>query len=220
MVNALSVRVHVFWSKIGTFLIDPLVSIYGPLQDLIEHAVVLTTILWLPAVGFLVRRRLLLEFSLVRYPIKVAKFWFLTIIAFTAVFALTYFASVTAGDLFGKPTHFIQNYDGEFDAAIILFTILAATNEELVCRMVLRDWAGLWTNSRIVVVLFSGLLFGVSHIDQGATVATSSIVFGMALMAVYMLTRSIYAPIVIHIANNLLAFWADTENARRVAGLE
>lgn len=168
----------------------------------------------------MVRRRLLLEFSLVRYPNKFAKFWFLTIIAFAAVFALTYFASGTAGDLFGKPTHFIQNFDGEFDAAIILFTILAATNEELVCRLVLRDWAGLWTNSRIVVVLFSGLLFGLSHIDQGATVATSSIVFGMALMAVYMLTRSIYAPIVIHIANNLLAFWADTENARRFAGLE
>ena len=94
--------------------------------------------------------------------------------------------------------------------AVALIGILPAISEEFWCRAFLgRGLVGL--HGYVAGVLFTSLLFGLIHLDpcQGGMAA----VVGVLLHYVYLTTRSLLAPMLLHFCNNagsvVLSRWSD-----------
>ncbi|MCA9142954.1 MAG: CPBP family intramembrane metalloprotease [Planctomycetaceae bacterium] len=82
--------------------------------------------------------------------------------------------------------------------------LFPAIGEEIFCRGFLGR--GLVANHGVVAgVLLASLLFGVMHIDPVQSVG--AFVLGIGLHFVYLTTRSLLAPMLVHMLNNAFAFW-------------
>jgi len=94
-----------------------------------------------------------------------------------------------------SPQHQIHNV-----LIIVGGSILAPVVEELIFRgVLLHRWAAKWGTPRAVWI--SSILFGIGHVD-----VLGALIFGYALCAIYIRTRSLWVPILIHVVNNASAF--------------
>lgn len=86
---------------------------------------------------------------------------------------------------------------------VVSITVFAPLFEEALCRGVvlesLRAKYGV-----VVALLISSLFFGILHFYPAQVVGAS--VLGFVLGYVYIVTRSLWAPIILHAANNTLAY--------------
>ncbi len=83
--------------------------------------------------------------------------------------------------------------------------LFPAIGEEIFCRGFLGR--GLVANHGVVAgVLLASLLFGIMHIDPVQSIG--AFVLGLGLHFIYLTTRSLIAPILVHMLNNAFAFWA------------
>jgi len=94
---------------------------------------------------------------------------------------------------------------------LLVFTIFVAPIlEEILFRGIFMNW--FFTNSPLLSVLFSGLIFGYVHAPFGPTTdwvyALSKILLGIVLAGVYYRTKNIKADITVHFLNNFLAILA------------
>jgi membrane protease YdiL (CAAX protease family) len=89
-----------------------------------------------------------------------------------------------------------------FAISMLLVGFLAPISEELYFRGLLHGWMmkGL---PRAVRIVGSSLLFGLAHLDS-IPVAASAFILGGANAILYERTRSIFAPIAIHMFNNMI----------------
>jgi uncharacterized protein len=91
-------------------------------------------------------------------------------------------------------------------AVAFLVTVVAPVGEELFFRgfyfRALANWKGIWPAAIITGITFGGIHAGGSPV--GFLVPLG--VFGMVLCLLYVKTRSLYPPIVLHAINNCLAF--------------
>lgn len=98
---------------------------------------------------------------------------------------------------------------GEFAASpwplvFVSACLLPAIGEEIFCRGFLGR--GLVANHGVVLgVLLASLLFGIMHIDPVQSVG--AFVLGLGLHFIYLTTRSLFAPMLVHMLNNTFAFW-------------
>ncbi|MEX0818555.1 MAG: CPBP family intramembrane glutamic endopeptidase, partial [Pirellulaceae bacterium] len=82
--------------------------------------------------------------------------------------------------------------------------LFPAIGEEIFCRGFLGR--GLVAHhGAIAGVLLASLLFGIMHIDPVQSVG--AFVLGLGLHFVYLTTRSLVAPMLVHMLNNAFAFW-------------
>jgi membrane protease YdiL (CAAX protease family) len=82
--------------------------------------------------------------------------------------------------------------------------LFPAIGEEIFCRGFLGR--GLVANHGVVAgVLLASLLFGIMHIDPVQSVG--AFVLGLGLHFIYLTTRSLLAPMLVHMLNNAFAFW-------------
>ncbi|TWU09480.1 CAAX amino terminal protease self- immunity [Symmachiella macrocystis] len=84
----------------------------------------------------------------------------------------------------------------------LLMAVCPAVGEELIFRGIIgntlvRNWGAWWG------VLATSVLFGVMHLMPIQAIAV--IPLGMAMHVVYLLTKSFWAPVLLHLANNSLA---------------
>ncbi len=86
---------------------------------------------------------------------------------------------------------------------LISVAILAPLVEEVIMRGVLFRQLETATMRPIVIVLLSGLIFGVFHMNivQGVFTTVAGIIFAVG----FLWTRSLWVPIIMHLANNLFA---------------
>ena len=80
--------------------------------------------------------------------------------------------------------------------------VIAPLFEELVRALLLTRWSFKWSAPKAIFV--SSLLFGLVHTD-----IIGAFFFGYVMSVLYIKTRSLFVPIAIHAANNLIA-WAIT----------
>lgn len=98
---------------------------------------------------------------------------------------------------------------GQFAASpwpIVFVTacLFPAIGEEIFCRGFLGR--GLVANHGVIGgVLLASLLFGIMHIDPVQSVG--AFVLGLGLHFIYLTTRSLLAPMLVHMLNNAFAFW-------------
>ena len=87
--------------------------------------------------------------------------------------------------------------------SIVAVVVIAPVFEEFICRGFLfgslRERYG---TTR--AVLFSSLFFGILHLQPVAVI--NAFVMGVVLAVVYAMTRTLWAPILLHAANNALAY--------------
>lgn len=107
----------------------------------------------------------------------------------------------------GMPTFDYQkSLEGMFTewpvwAGVLLFGVAPGLTEELFCRGFLgRGLVGRY--GAVVGVILTSFLFGLMHIDPPHVVATACM--GAALHFVYLTTRSLWLPMLIHFLNNSL----------------
>ena len=82
--------------------------------------------------------------------------------------------------------------------------VFPAIGEEIFCRGFLGR--GLVANHGVVAGVFlASLLFGVMHIDPVQSIG--AFVLGLGLHFIYLTTRSLVAPMLVHMLNNSFAFW-------------
>jgi len=82
--------------------------------------------------------------------------------------------------------------------------LFPAIGEEIFCRGFLGR--GLVAHHGVVGgVLLASLLFGIMHIDPVQSVG--AFVLGLGLHFIYLTTRSLLAPMLVHMLNNTFAFW-------------
>ncbi len=82
--------------------------------------------------------------------------------------------------------------------------LFPAIGEEIFCRGFLGR--GLVAHhGAIAGVIFASLLFGIMHIDPVQSVGAA--VLGLGLHYIYLTTRSLLAPMLVHMLNNTFAFW-------------
>lgn len=86
---------------------------------------------------------------------------------------------------------------------IFLVGVIAPIVEELVFRGVLYTWLRKH-GGMIAAALISSVLFGLVHANVAQGVA--AFIMGVALALAYEHTRSLWVPIVMHVANNTLVF--------------
>lgn len=87
------------------------------------------------------------------------------------------------------------------DAAVAI--VLAPVTEELLCRgYLLHVWGLKWGTRR--AVLLTSVLFGALHLELEHVI--SGFAHGLVLSILYLQTRSLVVAVVVHSANNLLAF--------------
>jgi membrane protease YdiL (CAAX protease family) len=90
-------------------------------------------------------------------------------------------------------------------AALVFGALLAGLGEEIY----FRGFIGRGLVARygpLAGVLLTSLLFGLVHFEP--IQATGAMVLGIGIHAIYLGTRSLYAPIAVHILNNAMAFVA------------
>ena len=103
----------------------------------------------------------------------------------------------------------LNNYlpdDREFsDSAwtLIMVTIVAPVFEEILFRGKLYELLRA-KSSPIVSALLSALMFGLMHLEP--VVVVEGFVVGIFLSYIYLRTKSIFAPIILHMCNNTLAY--------------
>lgn len=96
-----------------------------------------------------------------------------------------------------------QFASGPFLLVLVSACLFPAVGEEILCRGFLGR--GLVAHhGPFFGVLLASLLFGIMHIDP--VQATGAFSLGLGLHFVYLTTRSLVAPIVIHLLNNAFAF--------------
>lgn len=91
----------------------------------------------------------------------------------------------------------------------VITAIFVGVGEEVMYRGFLvhyleQYW---WPQSLILCTLCANLLFAVPHYHQGLTGIVNAFIAGMAFSALFMLTGSLAAPIVIHILYDLKLLW-------------
>lgn len=92
-------------------------------------------------------------------------------------------------------------------AAAFLVAVVAPVAEEVFFRGyvfgALRNWKGMWIGA-----LLTGLIFGAIHVGSAPDPLYLPLlaVFGFVLCLLYVKTRSLYPPIVLHAINNSIAF--------------
>ncbi len=88
----------------------------------------------------------------------------------------------------------------------ILMVVLAPVLEEIIFRgFLLNRWQAKY--GVVKAVIFSSLIFGLVHID-----ILGGIVFGVFLSLIYLKTKSLIGPIIIHMANNtIVLIWVVSE---------
>lgn len=84
--------------------------------------------------------------------------------------------------------------------SFLLAAALAPLFEELIRALLLTRWSFKWGAPKAIFV--SSLIFGLVHTD-----IIGAFFFGYVMSVLYIKTRSLYVPITIHAANNLIA-WA------------
>lgn len=83
---------------------------------------------------------------------------------------------------------------------VLLIVILAPVSEELVFRgILLSRWSTKWGHTK--AILLSSTLFGSLHFPD----IIGAFMFGILMCAIYMKTRTLIIPIIIHVGNNLTA---------------
>lgn len=93
-----------------------------------------------------------------------------------------------------------ENYKLANILSFIDIVIIAPIIEEIFFRgLLFTSLAKKWNIQK--AILLSSIVFGIAHTDIiGATI------FGIVLSTIYIKSKSLFAPIIIHIANNALAF--------------
>ena len=105
--------------------------------------------------------------------------------------------------------HFSAEVLGQFAASpwplvFVAACLFPAIGEEIFCRGFLGR--GLVAHHGVVRgVLLASLLFGIMHIDPVQSVG--AFVLGLGLHFIYLTTRSLLAPMLVHMLNNAFAFW-------------
>lgn len=86
--------------------------------------------------------------------------------------------------------------------SFFLVVVIAPLFEELVRALLLTRWSFKWGAPKAIFV--SSLLFGLVHTD-----IIGAFFFGYVMSVLYIKTGSLYVPITIHAANNLIAWGAE-----------
>ena len=106
---------------------------------------------------------------------------------------------------------YIEAIEGSIGGASFLFSliavvILAPLVEEIMMRGMVFKWFEKTNIKPWVLIIVSGLFFGIFHLNLIQGVFTT--VVGMIYALGFLMTRSLWVPIVMHAANNLYAFTA------------
>jgi len=121
--------------------------------------------------------------------------------------AASYFNWLNSMDLFeiGPDTTFLQ-----YSLIFFVVAVFAPLVEEIIFRGIMIERLGSKYGYKIAVLL-SSFLFGVLHMD-----IIGAFIFGVVLSVLYLRTRSLLLPFLIHAANNgfavLLIYFGDTLN--------
>lgn len=122
--------------------------------------------------------------------------------------------AVIASEITNCAGEFLPSFNaevlGQFAASpwplvFVAACLFPAIGEEIFCRGFLGR--GLVANHGLVVgVVMASLLFGIMHIDPVQSVGAFAL--GLGLHFTYLTTRSLLAPMLIHMLNNAFAFWS------------
>lgn len=132
--------------------------------------------------------------------------WLASLLAVLPLAVIASEVTNCAGELL---PHFNAEVLGEFAASpwplvFIAACLFPAIGEEIFCRGFLGR--GLVAHHGAVGgVLLASLLFGIMHIDPVQSVG--AFVLGLGLHFIYLTTRSLLAPMLVHMLNNAFAFW-------------
>lgn len=105
--------------------------------------------------------------------------------------------------LFRKPTienPFLYWFDLTFGLA------LTAISEEFVFRSIAKSVIGKFTNRTSLILMISALIFTLIHWSHGVPSVGANFFNGIVLMALYLHTRSIAPPIIVHYLINVWHF--------------
>lgn len=121
--------------------------------------------------------------------------------------------AVIASEVTNYAGEFLPSFNaemfGEFAASpwplvFVAACVFPAIGEEIFCRGFLGR--GLVAHHGAVGgVLLASLLFGIMHIDPVQSIG--AFVLGLGLHYIYLTTRSLLAPMLVHMLNNAFAFW-------------
>jgi membrane protease YdiL (CAAX protease family) len=105
---------------------------------------------------------------------------------------------------------FLRGNTAALPPAMLAVTLGAGFGEELVFRGFLferlRQPFGDRTRARVLIVLFTSLLFGVAHLpEQGLAGAEQATISGLVMGTIYIRTRNLWLPIVLHAAFDVIA---------------
>jgi len=92
---------------------------------------------------------------------------------------------------------------GSGPGAFLALVVLAPLGEEYICRGVLFGSLRQRYGTTVAVVL-SALFFGILHVHPVAVI--NATMMGLVLAFVYAISRTLWAPILLHAANNLTAY--------------
>lgn len=90
---------------------------------------------------------------------------------------------------------------------LALGLMLVAISEEILFRGCLFEIFGRYTQSTVVVVALSAIVFGVVHWPTGIDNIFATAMTGVLLGAVYAWSKSLVPCVIIHYFNNLIHFW-------------
>ncbi len=135
--------------------------------------------------------------------------WQQWLVSLLAVLPLAVIASEVTNCAGEFLPHFNADVLGKFAASpwplvFVAACVFPAIGEEIFCRGFLGR--GLVAHHGAVGgVLLASLLFGIMHIDPVQSIG--AFVLGLGLHFIYLTTRSLLAPMLVHMLNNAFAFW-------------
>jgi membrane protease YdiL (CAAX protease family) len=92
--------------------------------------------------------------------------------------------------------------EASWPVILVFFCLFPAVGEEMFFRGLLGR--GLVARFGVGGLVIASIFFGLSHLDPVRVLATTAL--GMALHAVYLATRTFWAPVLLHFCNNALVF--------------
>ena len=134
------------------------------------------------------------------------KHWLASLLAILPLAVIASEVTNWAGEVL---PHFNAEVLGEFAASpwplvFVAACLFPAIGEEIFCRGFLGR--GLVAHHGVFLgVLLASLLFGIMHIDPVQSVG--AFVLGLGLHFIYLTTRSLLAPMLVHMLDNAFAFW-------------
>lgn len=142
-------------------------------------------------------------------PMTVIRIGVPVFLCFLLMIAIKYFVNLPLWEAF--PDTYLFRYPTIENPYLYWFDLtfglaLTAISEEFVFRSIAKSVIGKFTNRTSIILIVSALIFTLIHWSHGVPSVGASFFNGIVLMALYLHTRSIVPPIILHYLINVWHF--------------